>query len=300
MNLRQVEAFRSVMETGSMTSAARLLRISQPNVSRLVSDLERAMQIRLFDRTPGRISPTQDALTFYREVERSFIGLRRLEQTADDIRRFGQGRLRIAVFPAFGHGFFPHIVRRFKKLFPMATISVQLTDSRTIAQWVAGQQLDIGITADLMDMVGTEAEPLLELEGVCILPADHRLVEKPVLRPQDLEGESFISLAPDDLMRLRIDEMFEAAGTRRLLELETQSTTTICALVTESLGVSIVNPVVASDFRHRGLVIRRFEPTVTFRGFLLFPRERQPSRLAEAFADATRQYCREQIVQLSR
>ncbi|MCD4663185.1 LysR family transcriptional regulator [Agrobacterium sp.] len=50
VNPRQVEAFRAVMITGSMTAAADLLRVTQPAVSRLIKDLESDLSFRLFRR----------------------------------------------------------------------------------------------------------------------------------------------------------------------------------------------------------------------------------------------------------
>jgi DNA-binding transcriptional LysR family regulator len=58
LNLRQVEAFRAVFMTGSMTAAGDLMAISQPAVSRLIRDLEAMTGLRLFNRRGTSISPT--------------------------------------------------------------------------------------------------------------------------------------------------------------------------------------------------------------------------------------------------
>lgn len=86
MNLRQVEAFRSIMLRGSMTATAQALRTSQPSISRLIAELEAAIGFKLFERQAGRLKPTDEGLSFYREVERSFLGLDNLNQAARDIR----------------------------------------------------------------------------------------------------------------------------------------------------------------------------------------------------------------------
>jgi DNA-binding transcriptional LysR family regulator len=58
LNHRQVEAFRAVFQTGSMTAAGALMGVTQPAVSRLVRDFEAEIKIPLFDRKGGRISAT--------------------------------------------------------------------------------------------------------------------------------------------------------------------------------------------------------------------------------------------------
>src|SRR5205807_6797550 len=50
LNPRQVEAFRAVMTTGSVTLAATTMHVTQPAVSRLIRDLERALKLVLFER----------------------------------------------------------------------------------------------------------------------------------------------------------------------------------------------------------------------------------------------------------
>ena len=59
--MRQVEAFRAVMMSGGITAAATMLNISQPSVSRLIADMERAVGFRLFDRRGARVHPTAQA-----------------------------------------------------------------------------------------------------------------------------------------------------------------------------------------------------------------------------------------------
>ena len=55
LNLRQVEAFKSVIENGTVRSAAQLLCISQPAVSKLIGNLEADLRIDLFERVKGRL-----------------------------------------------------------------------------------------------------------------------------------------------------------------------------------------------------------------------------------------------------
>lgn len=58
MNFKQVEAFRAVMLSGSMTAAAEALHTSQPNISRLIAQLERLNGFSLFERIGSRLVPT--------------------------------------------------------------------------------------------------------------------------------------------------------------------------------------------------------------------------------------------------
>ena len=67
---RQIEAFRAVIETGSVTRAAERLHVTQPAVSKLIMELERATRITLFVRHRRRVVPTPEASLLAEEVER--------------------------------------------------------------------------------------------------------------------------------------------------------------------------------------------------------------------------------------
>ena len=65
--------------------------------------------------------------------------------------------------------------------------------------------------------------------------------------------------------------------------IETQYAMTICALVMQGLGCSILNPVTAADYAERGLTVRRFAPEVYFEYMIFTPKLRPMSQVAAAF-----------------
>ena len=75
LNLRQLEAFRATMRSGSITEAAEIMHISQPSVSRLIADIERSVGFPLFLRSGRGLTPTLEANTFYKGVEGMFVGV---------------------------------------------------------------------------------------------------------------------------------------------------------------------------------------------------------------------------------
>jgi DNA-binding transcriptional LysR family regulator len=293
LNFHQVEAFRAVMLCGSMTGAAEMINTSQPAVSRLVAQLERATGLLLFERAGSRVQPTAEALAFYREVDRLFGALGSLAQSARTIRTFGTGHIRIASLPSLGLGFVPRAIRRFREKYPDVTVSLQTRSSATVIEWTAAHQCDLGLAAKGPDVRGVAAQLFVSAAGACILPPGHRLAEKQVIRPADLEGESFVSLGLSDLTRAKVDRVFAAAGVNRRLSVETQYAAAVCACVLEGLGVSIVNPFVPPDFYSRGLLMRRFEPEVTIDKLILFPRGKPTSALVGAFVE-TLETCRDE------
>lgn len=298
MNLKHVEAFRAVMVAGSMTAAARMLFTSQPNVSRLIAQLERETGLKLFQRLGVRLVPTSEGTAFFREVERAYVGLQGLANAAAQIRDLGSGRLRIAAVPAAGLTLVPHAINRFQHLYPGVTVSLHVNTSGTVNHWTASQFCDLGVAVYVSEASNCEVELLSKEAAVCVLPAAHRLAKKAVIKPADLQGESFISLCHGDGTRAQMDEVFQRAGVERVLAIEAQYTAICCEMVRCGMGVTLAHPIVARDFAGPDIAIRPFSSGVLFPTYLLFPPHRPRDRLASAFVEVLRAQHDETIAQM--
>ena len=283
MRFSYVEAFRAVMLSGSTTAAARILNTSQPNVSRSIAQLEKSISMRLFERLPGKVVPTKDGLSFFNEVQTSFVGLQRLEEAAQRIRRFSGGVLRIAAIPTLALGLIPRTIKRFAQIYPEASISIHTGHSTAVSQWVGEQSCDVGVVSHLIEGYAFESEELYQIDGVFIMPKDHRLAAKSCIGPADLAGESYISFSRNEYGRSEVDEIFKEAGISRRITLETPYSSITCSLVAQGLGVAIVNPIAAQDFRHMGVVTRPFRPSVKHAATLIYPKGRPEDRLVSSF-----------------
>ncbi|MBI1774374.1 MAG: LysR family transcriptional regulator [Proteobacteria bacterium] len=282
-NTRQIEAFRAVMQAGTVTAAAERLRISQPAVSRLIALLEARSRLKLFVRRQQRLHPTPEAVAFYREVERSFIGLEKLERAAANISNLVTGTLRIVSLPSLGLGFVPHVIRDFKRRHPEISITLQTRSSNTVLDWTASSNFDFGLIGATVDLPQVHAEEFAAPAGICIVPESHRLANARRITPRDLVDEEFISLDPVDPNRVRIDEVFRQAGIRRRMTIETPYGAAVCAMVCDGLGVSIVSPFTADDFTRLGMKVIPFTPTIPFPTLLIWSKQQPLSKIAQTF-----------------
>lgn len=289
MSFRHVEAFRSVMVAGSMTEAARRLHTSQPQVSRLIAQLEAITGLTLFDRNGSRLSPTVEAERFHHEVERACIGLASLEAAAADIRLFGAGRLSVAAMPRLAGGLLARSVARFKRDHPGVMVSIHAGDEGSVYKWIAEGFCDAGLTMLYGAQASVEVDPVLSLDCVAVLPRGHRLAEKTVLGPADLDGEPFIASPVGNPLQVRIDAVFDAAGIRRSVAAEAGLGSAVCALVAAGLGVSLMNPLAAyEEAKVSPIEIRRFAPALPVVFALVFPPLRAQDRLVTAFSACAR------------
>jgi DNA-binding transcriptional LysR family regulator len=288
INVKQIEAFRVTMLVGTVTAAAERLRISQPAVSRLLSQLEGKTGLKLFIRSKQRLHPTPEAVLFHREIERSFVGLEALERAAGNIKSSTSGTLRIAAVPVVSTAFLPRVLAAYRRRHPDVSVSVQTRSSAVVTDWISASDYDIGFATGGQTMMNLENAVFASVPGVCILPPGHRLASKKVIGPHDLEGEEFISSDTGQLSRIVVDDAFRQAGVRRLTHLDASFSSAIASMVSYGLGVSIVSPLAIVDRNPESLVVREFQPEIPFAFSILYRKDVPLSLAAKSFVAVMR------------
>jgi len=286
---RHIEVFRAVMTAGSVTGAAALLHSSQPTLSRELARLEHLLGYALFERGQGRLRPTARALALFDEVQRSYQGLDRISSRAQQLGRADEALLSVLCLPALSHALLPGACRRFFARHASARLSITPQESPLLEEWMSAQRFDLGLTEQTQAVPGTELQPLLSLDELCVLPAGHALLAKAVLTPADFEGQDFISLSAEDPYRQQFDALFAAQGVQRRLRLETHSAIAVCAMVQAGLGLAIVNPLTALSCRGEGLQLRRLSVSVPFQVNALTPKFRPRQDLLEDLLGSLRE-----------
>jgi DNA-binding transcriptional LysR family regulator len=276
------------MTTGSLTRAAELLGISQPAISHLISNLERALGLGLFERRSGRVFPTVDAEYLYDRATKTFSALDQLAAVADDIRDLKAGQLRVACLPGAAFELLPRIIAEFIRDRPEVTVSLQPRSSQKVKEWISAQLFDIAMAELPADDPAIEVEEL-SIECVCVMPEGHGLAARPFITPGDLDGVPMVSLNRDHMTSFRIEEAFQAAAVRRQVRIETRLFLPLCVLVREGAGVGICDPLTVHDFRGKGVVVRPFKPAIPFSIGILYPAQRPRSRLTNAFSKLLRE-----------
>jgi IS30 family transposase len=200
--------------------------------------------------------------------------------------------------PALSTGFIQELVADFIADHPLAQISIHARSTLKLVDWLVTGHLDVALTSNPVVHPELTRVPLARRAFVCLLPLDHPVAGRSVIRASDLAGEPFISLSPDSQLRQRIDRLFEEAGIERRLMLEAPMAPTICALIARGLGVSILNPFYIGAFRDL-VVTRPFAPVVETEISVLMAGHRQRSLAAKAFLDRAQAYvghARSQVV----
>lgn len=282
MDTRHLEAFRAVIETGSMTAAAALTGKSQPAVSNLITRLEDELGLALFKRRKGKLEATPEAALFYEEARRALGVLERTVQVARDLKRVKSGTLALASQPGLATYVLPPIIAELLKRWPDGTVRFITRSSPTVRDLGRIDAFDIGFAELPIDSPAAIIE-VFEIECVAVLPAGHPLGRHAVITPALLDGVPFISLYADHFLHEAIERAFAENSAQLKMAAHVEFFGSACALVMENLGVTIVDASTGAHFDKVGLAIRPFEPTLFYKFAMFRPTNRPLSRIALDF-----------------
>lgn len=284
LNIRQVEAFRAAVSMQSMSGAADLLGISQPAVSRLIGDFQKAVGMKLFTRTRTGMVPTQDARQLYDHVEKLFMGFEELGHHVESIKSLNEGHLTIAATSSYCTGILPELIAAFKAEHPSIHVALHILPHDEVIDWVVAGRADLGLTSQKVARVEVDVIRLEERPMVAVFPAGHRFESMKQLTPRDFHGETFVSFPRGSAPRFQIDHLFNAAGVERTITTEATSHHAVCALVRAGLGVALVNPFAPFASDGKPVPTRPVTPSVMMELTILLP-QRDRAIVTMAFHD---------------
>ncbi|MVA27813.1 LysR substrate-binding domain-containing protein (plasmid) [Agrobacterium vitis] len=283
-SLRQLEALMAVIESGTVSVAAAILRISQPAASKLIQDLEADTGLKLFERKSGRLVPTGRGMRLYEEVERIFGGVHQLARAVEAIRRDEHGHLLIGAMPALSGSFITRVISSFKIWHPDVFVSIEARSSRFLTEAVLLRRLDLALVISGLEHPSMVVERMHCSAAVAALPLGHKLAEKAELCPDDLKDEPFIAFAPTGTMRTKVDAAFEQYSITPRIVIEATTAPNVAELVAAGLGVTVADPL-AIEFVADRIITRPFRPTIDFGYGIIRPTRARNSSLVADFIE---------------
>jgi len=293
LNLRQIEVFRAVMITGSISGASQLLFVSQPAVSRLLSHTESRVGFALFERIKGRLYATPEAKKLFREIESVYAGVQRVNELADELREHREGILNLVSSPSVGQMVMPQAVARFRETHPGVKVTFQYLAYAPLLERVLNQQADLGVTILPVEHPNLEASQLGSARLVCICPYDHPLARLATLSVADLMPWPLVSYDRATPFGRMVAELFESAEETARIAVEVGSPQNACSMVQAGAGIALVDEFSVRSWPSSRLVVRPVHGTPTLHAHLLHLRFEPMSQIAQSFVEVLREVMRD-------
>src|SRR5216684_1618129 len=195
MELRHLRYFVAIAEAGSLTLAAgRKLHTSQPSLSRQIRDLEEEVGAQLFTRRARGIELTPAGRTF---LDHARLVLSQVDAAGEAARRVSHPSK-----PCFTMGFLtgheltwmPEALRILRDELPNVDVRISSQYSPLLADGLSKGKIDAAVLRRERGAPDLAFRLLVKEPLVVVLPGDHRLAALKAISPQDLVGETFVTV----------------------------------------------------------------------------------------------------------
>jgi len=262
MTHRMIEAFRAAIVHGGISAGADALDMSQPSMSRLLSDLQRIVGFPLFMKVGRTMRPTDEALAMMIKVQQSFVGLEDIARFSDQLRKQKMGRLSICTIPSIGHSVMPEIIEHLHSKYPDVIVSLTVASYSEVARNVRNRQADIGFTADTLSMGGLETVATFTGDCVCIGTSAYLPSAMRVVSPADLLDKPFVGFT--GTFEKRLNAWLTTEGQQLDSMVEASLAHSVSELVLRGMGISVVDPFSGVHHQRRGGITLPLRPSLPY------------------------------------
>ncbi|MEO1400799.1 MAG: LysR family transcriptional regulator [Cyanobacteria bacterium J06635_1] len=289
--LDQLRILKAIAAEGSFKRAADSLYVSQPAVSLQVQNLERQLDVPLFDRGGRRAQLTEAGHLLLEYGDRILSLCQETCRAIEDLQNLQGGTLIVGASQTTGTYLLPRMIGLFRQRYPEVAVQLHVHSTRRTSWSVANGQIDLAIIGgevppELQESL--EIIPYAEDELALIMPVFHPLANNEAINREDLYKLKFISLDSQSTIRKVIDQVLTRGGieTRRLrIEMELNSIEAIKNAVQSGLGVAFVSVSAIEKELQMGVLHRAKIDSVVVKRMLsvIFNPNRYRSTAAESF-----------------
>ncbi|MFT5759664.1 MAG: DNA-binding transcriptional LysR family regulator [Alteromonadaceae bacterium] len=283
-SMKSFSIFKTLYENGTASKTAKILGITQSGVSRSLSMLENNIGFSLFIREKKGLIATPEARELYKEVLRLTHHLEETKHSILALREFGASRFRIAAIPGLAFGYIPKLISKMLEINPKLNIYFDILSSNEIVQAVESDAFDIGFVTLPIKSKQLKVEPILKTKAVCVIPEHHPLAALEIIGLNDLKNCNLLipnqpNVAADQLLHMISEKNIK-------LNNKTEANlASICSLVSNNVGVSVINPVTVDDLDCKNILIKPFTPEISYSFALVYKTNWQENKMIRIIKD---------------
>ena len=298
MDLRQLRYFTAIAQAGSLTAAARQLRVAQPALSQHVLALERELGARLLERGARGVRLTDSGKTL---LQHALVVLQDVERAREAVSNSGSavtGQVVIGLPTTVAIFLGLPLLRAAFAEYPQLSVRLVESHSGFLHEWLEAGRLDLAILFNVTDAEGLELRPLIVDEVHLVSPAgaarhgdEVRFVE---LDRLDL----LMSSQPHGLRRQLDDTAFLVWGRAARVRAEVDALTTIKRMVEAGLGHTLLPLAAAREELTAGTLSARriVDPVIERHAALVSSSRRPQTRAQRSMMDIVSDVCGQLIV----
>ena len=186
MDLKQLRYFIGICDAGSISRAAKILRIAQPALSNHVSNMEASLGVELLHRSSQGVIPTESGEILYSAAQRIMRDVSRISEEVRTLQKEPVGRVAIGVAETHSNILGHLFLERMIKGFPRIALHYSSGQSLDLYRKLKLGMLDIGLFYKEPEIVGVHSKVLLS-EDLFVVSTYREIDSKPIGNPVTLE-----------------------------------------------------------------------------------------------------------------
>lgn len=285
----ELQAFLTVAQYQSFVAAAITLNMSQPVLTRLIQNLEKQLNVQLFQRTTRAVHITPEGRELVAVSERLLNDLRIGAKRIQDMSGEERGQIVISTVMSVAHASLANLVNEFRKQHPLVEVHIKEGVHGTVMEEIRSGASDLGITY-IDDMPESIRAIKLGREFFyLVFPKNHRLSSKLGIKLTDLKDEGLVSMPWNSRTRISFDSAASAIGVRLNYVATVSQFGTMLQFVKNGIGVALVPEGVLDQVDIATVEARPIvSPKVSRELGLITLKERELSKYAATFAGLLR------------
>jgi DNA-binding transcriptional LysR family regulator len=296
MDLRHTQTFVTVAELGTVSRAALRLHLTQPALSRQISDLEHELGFKLFDRVGRRLLLTSEGEQLLSECRALLNHAGAVREQAELLRRGDKGVLRVAASPQHIESVFSQFLHGYAERYPDVEVRVSEGTGSEILAMLERGEIHLGqnlLHAVRLDDKRFGLQPLESVELLTGCAPNLKLGRRGAIEVAELAPHPLLLLEVGFGFRRAFDAAARLAGIVPKIRFESRSPHTLLALAEAGHGIAVFPSALRADryalrifhLTHRGRLLR--EPLT-----ILWDKRRPLPRYARAFCDMLAEHVR--------
>ena len=286
MRYRHIEVFYSVFIHGSVTKAAQDLNVTQPSISKILSQSESDLGIKLFERLNKKMIPTQEAKILFPYAQKVHNNLSNFKKVSSNLVEKPQGDLNIAATHALGIDYLPEAISKFSALNSKATFETVTLHYEEIIKQVLELKVDVGIVYDPVEHDDLINQPIINGKFVVIAPQSF-FPNKTVVNINDIKTQPFIKITDKVGPRGPLGSKLEEYLLKNSLNLNptfnTETYQVALALVSKGMGITITDKISAESSSHPNIKILDLKPDLEFSLEIVYSKSNPLSLINKSF-----------------
>lgn len=212
MDIKHMKYFVEVVNQQGMTNASKSLYIAQPTISKAIKDIEKELNMPLFDRSKRQLVLTDAGSVFYHKSKEILSLYKDLPKEINSLLGLETGHISIGLSAVMNMNKFIHILGEFHQQYPNVTYNLVENGGKMIEHQLINDEIDIGITTLPVDQSIFHSLPLYQEELKLVLNKEHRLAQYQQVKMSMLKDEDFILFNEDFYLNDKIIEAAKNAG----------------------------------------------------------------------------------------